>query len=196
MAYRKTKSTLIDHSWYRSAEKGRRAYSNWVAADSANVFGTLKFNKKLDYERPPTESLLWHVSLFWNKMDRLYYANRAEKGVRIPRHCFLHMGDSKENPHVHFTAHVDGNVDLFCELAALVWRDLSRKTTSKSETRIEPLRNLRACAIYSAKENLSLRGDSYQPHLSHIRREDGNFRPIDMNKLEERLLQKMRKYSL
>ena len=196
MTHQTKSSTLIGSQRFPSIAQMQQAQVDWVTSAPANVFGTLKFYKALDYERPPTEILFRHASLFWNKMDRLYYANRAEKGVRISRHCFLHMGSSRANPHLHFVADVDGNVDYFCKLAAVVWSSLSDKTTSKAETWIQPVRDLKASSIYMTREEFCLAGNSYQPELSHCRHEGPARDFLDMNKLEERLLQQMQKLSI
>lgn len=187
MANTSNSSTLSNATRYSRIASMQRAHVEWVMSAPVNVFGTLKFCKTFDYERPPTLQVLRTASRFWNKMDRLYYGNSVEKGVRIPRQCFLHMGSSQVNPHLHFVADVDGDCDLFCKLAALHWSLESNKTTSPADTIIEPVRDAVGSTIYMAREEFKMSGDSYQPALSH-RRNDAHLRkPIDIATLNKRL---------
>lgn len=143
------------------------AYSDWMAGNDWNVFGTLKFTDGTAIGKETADKL---VRRFWNTMDRTYYGRLVEtKGVRIKRATFLQFGDSGSNRHFHFIADVDFAAQ-FCVIAQDIWGDLDN-WCDRQRSWIAQARDAEACARYAARDCIydNWRDESsLQEQLTHL----------------------------
>jgi len=127
-----------------------------------NLFLTFKFSQGnlMNHDRA-----LKIYSLFWNKMDRLWYSSpQIKKGLRIPRVSFVQMGSSGSNIHMHALTKPNDAL-VFKNIAENIWHATDKCT---HDLHIEFIRNLDASNLYLAHE-FTLRGsDSFLPEHTHI----------------------------
>lgn len=140
--------------------------ARWIEAKSVDTFGTLKFRNGYDIDARAAERIL---SIYWNKIDRSIFGKPAvQRGRRIERFVFKHMGTSGQNLHYHFAARSVGSINPFCQRLRFLWSDSFVETVDVHSVVIEPIERKVAVARYLTHEFSRLAGDSFLPNYSHI----------------------------
>lgn len=133
----------------------RAAWIHAIQEMDADVFGTLKFmnGDAMTYEHA---LLIWRK--FWRRVDRTIFkpaiTNNKDKSknAAIDRWCFVELGESGTNWHMHFVAKAPFAKQRFCDYLNATWATLDEKTSNNFGSEITPIVSPVATAAYVTKD--------------------------------------------
>ena len=144
----------------------RAELARWIEATDVDTFGTLKFRNGYDIDERAAARIL---SVYWNKVDRSFFGKQAvQRGRRVDRLLFRHMGTRGQNLHYHFAARSVGGMAPFCRCLRLLWADSFVETVDVDSVMITPIERKAAVARYLTHEFGRQAGDTFLPDYSHI----------------------------
>jgi hypothetical protein len=121
------------------------------------IFGTLTFKVALSRELAEKQ-----INKFWKIIDRALFGNLCDrKNIKVKRLCFLQVGISNFNNHIHFVANtIDGvEVEDFIEILKYFWT--TKISMSGEHFKIERLRNIKKASKYLMHEFYKLGNDTF-----------------------------------
>ena len=150
---------------YKQQQALNRDLEYWTLGH--NIFGTLKFANGNQTHPLKADKV---IKRFWNTLDRTWYsASAVKKNIRVPRVCFKHLGETRQNIHYHFTAQAN-DTKTFMEVAQAIWLETDRHT---GKVDFQIINNRQNVYHYMNKEFLQTK-DTLQEITTHLDRQSVN----------------------
>lgn len=173
-----------------TTKKIQTAWIQLIEDMDADIFGTLKFvdGDEMSYKHA---FKIWRK--FWRKVDRTVFTPaRTNKKNRllnaaVDRWCFVELGESGTNWHMHFVARSPVDAMTFCQFLNATWATLDEKTSSNSESEITPIVYNKAVATYVTKDVRKDQNEAAGFHCSALCNPKYGYDTLNLDDVERRL---------